>query len=329
MGVALTFLDKYNPSQFEILGSDYDVTRDFPLNVMYWAVRGDGSFEIIDGQQRTISICQFTNGDFAYLGRYFHNLQNDEQEQILDYELTIYLCSGTDSEKLEWFKIINIAGVKLTNQELRNAVYSGPWVTDAKRYFSKTGCPAYGIGSDYLRGTPIRQDYLETAIDWISDGYIEGYMAEHQQSPHARTLWLYFQSVIAWVNVVFTKKRKFMKGVAWGTLYNIYKDTRYDAKEIEEVTTRLILDDDVTKKSGIYPYLLTGDEKYLSVRAFSDAVKQKVYEQQEGICTQCGEHFELNEMEADHIKPWHEGGKTIAENCQVLCKHDNRIKSGR
>jgi len=305
------------------------ITKDFPLNVMYWAVREGGDFEIIDGQQRTISVCQFVNGDFAYEDRYFHNLQNDEQEQILNYPLMIYLCSGTDKEKLEWFKTINIAGMKLTNQELRNAVFSGPWITAAKKYFSKTGCPAYSIGSDYLKGTPIRQDYLETAIDWISNGKIENYMAIHQHDQDAHALWEYFQSVITWVGATFTKKRRFMKGVDWGSLYNTYKDTRYNAREIEEETARLILDDDVAKKSGIYPYILTGDERYLSIRAFSSAMKQKVYEQQQGICAKCGEHFELNEMEADHIKPWHEGGKTIAENCQMLCKHDNRIKSGR
>src|SRR5688572_9704376 len=137
------------------------VTRDFPLNVMYWAAREDGDFEVIDGQQRTISLCQYVEGDFAFKDRYFHNLQSDEKEQILNYPLMVYVCSGTDSEKLEWFKIINIAGEKLTDQELRNAVYAGSWVTDAKRYFSKNSCPAYQIGSDYMTGTPIRQDYLE------------------------------------------------------------------------------------------------------------------------------------------------------------------------
>ena len=152
--------------------------QNFPLNVMYWAVRSDGTFEIIDGQQRTISICQYVNGDFAFDFKYFHNLQKDEKEQILDYELNIYICSGTDSEKLKWFKTINISGEKLTEQELRNAVYSGSWVADAKRYFSKNNCAAYGLASKYINGSPIRQDYLETAIDWISKGDIEDYMGD-------------------------------------------------------------------------------------------------------------------------------------------------------
>jgi len=309
------------------------VTKEFPLNVMYWAVREDGNFEIIDGQQRTISICQYFNGDFSvdFLGNKlaFHNLTKDQQEQILNYKLTVYQCSGTDSEKLDWFKTINIAGEKLTDQELRNAVYSGTWVTDAKKYFSKSGCVAYSIGSDYLNGTPIRQDYLETVIKWISDGDIEKYMSEHQHDQNAAALWRYFQDVITWVETTFTKKRRFMKGVDWGALYNTYKDGKFNTEKIEEETARLILDDDVTKKSGIYPYILTQDEKYLSIRSFSDAIKQKVYENQKGICVKCGEKFDLEEMEADHATPWHEGGKTTEENCQLLCKECNRRKSGK
>ena len=309
------------------------VTKEFPLNVMYWAVREDGNFEIIDGQQRTISVCQYIEGDFSvdFSGNKlaFHNLPDDKKEQILNYELTIYFCSGTDSEKLEWFKIINIAGEKLTDQELRNAVYSGSWVSDAKRYFSKNGCAAYGIGSDYLNGSPIRQEYLETAIRWLSNGKIEDYMSKHQHDQNASALWRYFQDVITWASTTFTKKRKFMKGVDWGTLYNTYKDENYNTKKIEEETEKLILDDDIKKKSGIYPYILTRDEKCLSIRAFSDAERQKVYEKQKGVCVACKEKFEIEEMEADHITPWHEGGKTIEKNCQMLCKECNRRKSGK
>ena len=306
------------------------VTKHFPLNVMYWAVREDGNFEVIDGQQRTISICQYVDGDFAYQNRYFHNLKNDEKEQILNYKLMVYICSGTDSEKLEWFRTINIAGEKLTEQELRNAVYSGSWVSDAKRYFSKTGCAAFQIGSDYLNGSAIRQEYFETAIAWISENNIEGYMATHQHDPNATALWLYFQSVITWVNATFVvKRKKFMKGIPWGLLYNKYKDVVYDTKAIEAETAKLIADDDVEKKSGIYSYILTRDERFLSIRAFSDSVKQKVYEKQNGNCIVCKKHFDISEMEGDHITPWHEGGKTIEENCQMLCKDDNRRKSGK
>lgn len=306
------------------------ITKNFPLNVMYWAVREDGTFEVIDGQQRTISICQYIDGDFAFQNRYFHNLKADEKEKILNYTLMVYVCSGTESEKLEWFKTINIAGEKLTEQELRNAVYTGSWVSDAKRYFSKSGCVAYNIGSDYLNGSPIKQEFLETAIDWISEGKIENYMATHQHDPNATALWLYFQSVITWVNATFTvKRKKFMKGIQWGLFYNKYKDVVFDTKAIEEETARLIADDEVEKKSGIYAYILTKDERYLGIRTFSDSVKQKVYENQKGICPICKNHFDISEMEGDHITPWVEGGKTIEENCQMLCKDDNRRKSSK
>lgn len=306
------------------------ITKNFPLNVMYWAVREDGTFEVIDGQQRTISICQYIDGDFAFQNRYFHNLKADEKEKILNYTLMVYVCSGTESEKLEWFKTINIAGEKLTEQELRNAVYTGSWVSDAKRYFSKSGCVAYNIGSDYLNGSPIRQEFLETAIDWISEGKIENYMATHQHDPNATALWLYFQSVITWVNATFTvKRKKFMKGIQWGLFYNKYKDVVFDTRAIEEETAKLIADDEVEKKSGIYAYILTKDERYLGIRTFSDSVKQKVYEKQKGICPICKNHFDISEMEGDHITPWVEGGKTIEENCQMLCKDDNRRKSSK
>jgi len=310
------------------------ITKDFPLNVMYWAVREDGNFEIIDGQQRTISACQYVKGEFSINGLAFHNLPKDKQEQILNYPLNIYFCSGTDSERLEWFETINIAGEKLTEQELRNAVYSGPWVSDAKRYFSKTGCPAYGIASDYMSGSPIRQEYLETAIDWISGGEIKEYMSKYQHEPNANELWLYFQSVINWVKATFPNYRREMKGVAFGPLYNQFKDKPQDSKKLEKEIAKLMQDDDVTKKSGIYEYVLTRNEKFLNIRTFTPNQKREAYERQKGICVAkkavCGnKHFEIEEMEADHIKPWHEGGKTTAENCQMLCKQDNRTKSGK
>lgn len=305
------------------------LTKNFPLNVMYWAVKADGSFEIIDGQQRTISIAQYVKSDFSFKDRYFHNLQEDEKKQILDYTLTIYRCTGADSEKLEWFKTINIAGEVLTNQELRNAVYSGSWTSDAKKYFSRSGCVAYSIGSDYVNGTPIRQDYLETALKWISNNNIEDYMGKNQHKSDAKELWEYFQSLITWVSSTFTTKRPFMKGVNWGVLYNEFKDKSLDSNVIEEETKKLVLDDDVTKKGGIYPYILTRNEKYLSIRAFTTAMKQKVFEKQNGKCKFCKKSFDIKEMEGDHIKLWSEGGKTIEENCQMLCKDCHREKSGK
>jgi hypothetical protein len=305
------------------------VRKNFPLNVMYWVKNEDGTFEVLDGQQRTISICEYIAGKFSLNFQYFHNLEESEKEQIMKYKLMVYFCEGTDKEKLDWFKTINIAGEKLTDQELRNAIYTGTWLTEAKKYFSKSGCPAYSIARDFLNGLSIRQEYLETAIAWISEDNIEEYMAKNQHEPNANELWLYFKSVIDWIQVIFPKYRKEMKGVDWGSLYNKFKNEKFDSKKLEEEITKLMQDEDVTKKSGIYSYVITKNEKYLSIRAFTDKQKREAYERQKGICTHCKEHFEFEEMEADHIKPWHEGGKTIIENCQMLCKDCNRRKSGK
>ena len=305
------------------------ISNDFPLNVMYWADRGDDKYEIIDGQQRTISIAQYIQGNFSHNGLYVHNLPADKRRRISDYELMVYVCSGTDSEKLEWFKTINIAGVELKDQELRNAVYAGPWLSDAKRYFSRTGCAAYQIGNYYLNGTPIRQDYLETAIRWVSPDSIEDYMGRHQHDTDAGAVWEHFRSVIEWVEGVFTTRRRAMKGVDWGTLYDAFEDSSIDPDAVESETQRLIADDDVVKQSGIYPYILTRDENHLNIRAFSQAMKQRIYERQKGNCAICGDSFDISGMEADHITPWSEGGHTIEENCQMLCKKDNRRKAAR
>lgn len=311
------------------------ILKNFPLNVMYWAKRENNDevpYEIIDGQQRTISICQYVNGDFVFDFKFFHSQPKDIRDKILDYKLMIYICSGTDSEKLDWFKVINIAGEKLTDQELRNAVYSGSWVNNAKAYFSKNGCAAYRIAKDFLSGSCIRQEYLETAIKWISDDNIEAYMAKHQQDQNANELWLYFKSVIDWITATFinySKYKKETKGVNWGELYNKYKDEKIDTKAIDEEIQKLMRDSDVTNKKGIFPYVLTRKEKYLNIRAFDDNTKRSVYEKQMGICPVCHKHFEIEEMEADHITPWHLGGRTTEENCQMLCLEDNRKKGGR
>ena len=201
------------------------IFKGFPLNVMYWCDDGNNNYELLDGQQRTISFCQYADGKFSVMidgnPKGFNNLTEAEKQAFLDYKLMIYVCSGTDKEKLDWFKTINIAGEQLTPQELRNAVYTGSWLTDAKRYFSKNGCAAYKIGSKLLNGSPIRQDYLETAISWISDRDgtdIENYMATHQHDSSASALWIYYQNVINWVTTVFPNYRKEMKGIKWGLL---------------------------------------------------------------------------------------------------------------
>ncbi len=306
----------------------------FPLNTMYWLKTHDNHFEVIDGQQRTLSICQYINGDFSIDEKYFHSLNETEREYILDYPLQVYICEGSDKERLEWFEIINTAGEILTPQELRNANYTGEWLTDAKRWFSKNGAPAYRIGEHYVKGSPIRQEFLETALNWISArDYGEErpaeYMSKHQHDKNADELWQYFQDVIAWVQKIFTNYRKEMSGVQWGELYNQFKDKKFNSEKLEAEIRELMQDEDVTKKSGIYAYVLTRQEKHLSIRAFTDKMKRETYERQGGVCIFCKKQFDISEMEADHIAPWHEGGKTTAQNCQMLCKQDNRTKSGK
>lgn len=308
------------------------VKKGFPLNVMYWVQSEDGHYEILDGQQRTISICQYVQGDFSIGFRYFHNLTEDEQREILDYELMIYFCVGTDKEKLDWFKTINIAGEQLSNQELRNAIYTGPWLTDAKKYFSKTECPAYQIASDYMTGSAIRQDYLETALKWITseeNTEIEDYMSVKQHMTSANELWLYFSNVINWVKTMFPNYRKEMKGIDWGIIYNKYHMNSYDPAKLETRVSTLMEDEDVTKSKGIYEFVLGGPERLLSIRAFSNKQRRIAYENQNGVCPICHKKFKLSEMEADHKEPWSQGGHTIQSNCQMLCKKDNREKAGK
>ncbi len=310
------------------------VRSGFPLNTMYWSVSPDGTYELMDGQQRTVSICQYVTDIIPIKfddghEMAFNNLTPDQQEQILDYPLSIYICDGKKSEKLEWFKTINIAGKPLTNQELLNAQHTGPWLADAKRWFSRTACPAYQIGEKYLNGSTLRQDYLEKALDWISGGKIEHYMSMHQQDADAQELWQYFQEVIAWVERTFPEYRKMMKGLEWGRFYNEHKGDKLNAAKLEARIVKLIDDDEVDSKKGIYEYLLTGDEKTLSLRGFDEKTKVKVYERQKGICPKCKKHWEIDEMEADHIVPWSKGGKTVEKNCQMLCMPDNRTKSGK
>lgn len=308
------------------------VQKNFPLNVMYWVKSDDGNFEVLDGQQRTISLCQYVNGDYSIDHMGFGNLTQTERDQIMDYPLMIYICEGTDKEKLDWFKIINIAGEQLTAQELRNAIYTGPWLTDAKKYFSKTACPAYTIASDYLNGSAIRQNYLETAIRWIAarnGEEIEDYMAQHQHDTNCNELWLYFQSVINWVKSYFQNYRREMKGLEWGVFFNKYGNHNYDPNELESKIIELMEDEEVQKASGIYEYLLSGDERCLSLRAFPPKIARAAYEKQKGICVKCEKYFPIEAMQADHVIPWSKGGKTEAENCQMLCADCNGRKSDK
>ena len=318
------------------------IRKGFPLNVMYWAVNEDGTYEVLDGQQRTISFCQYVAGNFSISidghPMAMHNLTQPQKDQILNYELMVYACEGNDQDKLDWFKTINIAGAELTAQELRNAVYTGPWLTHAKTIFSKTGAAAYGLSNKYVAGTPIRQELLEKALKWKSSGNIDQYMSDHQHIQNANELWTYFQNVIWWVQQTFTNYRKEMKGVEWGPLYDNNRDKRIDTQELERRTAELMQDPDVTKRSGIYTYLLTYEERHLSIRKFDDREKRAAYERQKRKCshgTRCRtpgnadgkKEFDIGEMQGDHINPWSKGGKTTADNCQMLCSPCNREKS--
>lgn len=316
------------------------VIKGFPLNTMYWAKRKDGTFEIIDGQQRTLSICQYVNNEFSVNYKTFKALQESEKNAVLDYELTVYICEGDDKEKLDWFETINIAGAELTKQEMRNAVYSGPWVTDAKRYFSKTNCAAFNIGSKYVNGELNRQAYLETAIKWISgaktDGEIRDYMANHCDEQNAEPLFENFRFVIEWVKKIFPTYRKQMKGIDWGYLYRTYSNKEYDAEEFEKEISKLMEDkDEVQNQSGIYFYVFDHERKHLNLRQFSDFQKTIMYERQQGICPMCkgteneNKKWDFSEMEGDHIIPWSKGGKTTLENGQMLCRKHNSEKSDK
>ena len=307
------------------------VRKGFPLNVMYWVDNGDDNYEVLDGQQRTISICQFVTNYFSIDDTNFYNLEKDQQEQILNYEVQVYVCKdGTDSEKLEWFRIINIAGEKLSEQELRNATYRGTWLTEAKKHFSKNDSAAKHLGDKYINAKWGRQEGLETALDWISDGKIESYMSKHQHDPNDNELWLYYQAVISWVNTLFSNYRKEMKSVNWGMLYNTYHKNAYDAVTLEKEIAVLMADSEVGNKKGIYEYVFDRTEKHLSLRQFDDNIKRSVYEKQGGICPLCkdkSKKWNYEEMEGDHDTPWSKGGKTTEENCVMLCRKHNREKS--
>lgn len=320
----------------------------YPLNSMYWAARPDGKYEVMDGQQRTISLCRYLAGDFSVQfakdrePKYFHSLLPDQQERLMDYELMVYECRGTESEKLEWFKTINIAGKELTQQEIRNAVFAGPWLADAKKWFSRRGCPAYKMAQNFIRGKVERQEFLETAIIWAcgSDktSVIEEFMSKHQMDPNANQLRMKFEAVVNWIQATFLctpSRKQVLQGpdTSWGYLYDRYHEQVLDTRKIENEIQTLILDDDVSN-SGIIPFILTRDEHYLNVRAFTPAMKLAAYERQKHHCANPNcpnkdKEFEFGEMEGDHITPHSEGGKTVKENCQMLCRDCNRRKSDR
>ena len=303
------------------------IRKGFPLNVMYWSKNDDGTYELLDGQQRTISFCKYVAGEYSIDGEYFHTLTDAEQDEILDYTLDIFVCEGNDKERLDWFRTINIAGEKLTEQELLNANYTGKWLSDAKRRFSKTNCVAYKVGKDYVNGSPIRQDFLETALDWISDGHIEDYMAAHQHDENSDELLEYFQNVMEWVANLFDYRSE-MKGLAWGKLYNKYHNNEYSPAALEGEISILMSNEEISDKKGIYEYVLSGCDgnlaKKLSYRKFDKSMKRTAYERQCGIDPVDGLRYDISEMEAHHIYAWNDGGRTELDNCVMLSKDNHK-----
>lgn len=318
------------------------VLNGYPLNVMYWVKRSDDAecpYEVMDGQQRTLSLCEYVAGKFSHDFKNFFNQPMDVQNKILDYKLTVYVCEGEASEKLEWFKTINIAGKALNEQEINNAIYAGPFVSDAKRHFSKSNCGAYRLGKDLVNGTPIRQDFFKKALEWMAEHETRngqrqtavGYMAQHQHDPNANNLWSYFQNVLNWAMTNFSLKKfkKIMKGLNWAELYDKYRNETLNTEELERRISALIRDGEIQKQTGIIPYVLTGDERHLDLRSFPEDIKFAVWERQSHICPICGKEFDFEFMEGDHITPWREGGRTVTENCQMLCRECNRRKGAR
>ena len=342
-------LDIRPPYQREFIYNDKEqqavintVLKGYPLNVMYWVKRNDDAecpYEVMDGQQRTLSLCEYVAGKYSFEFKNFFNQPADIQKRILDYPLTVYVCEGEHSEKLEWFKTINIAGKPLYEQEILNAIYAGPFVSDAKRHFSKSNCGAYKLGKDLVNGSPIRQDFLKVALNWMAEheqreGKAQSrvsYMAQHQHDPNANNLWTYFQNVLNWAitNFEMKKFKKIMKGLDWALYYDKYHNETLDTVEMAKQISALMRDGEIQRQSGIIPYVLTGDEQHLDLRAFPEDIKLAVWEQQGHICPLCGKEFDLEFMEGDHIKPWREGGRTVIENCQMLCRDCNRHKGSK
>lgn len=324
------------------------VIKGFPLNSMYWCKRDDGTFEVMDGQQRTISICRFATNP-AYSVKLpapgggsnavnFPNLFDDVRERFLDYELMVFVCDGDDSEKMAWFQTINIAGKELTRQEIRNAIYSCDWLTDAKSLFSRTGCVAERRFGKFLSGKRERQDYLETAFKWAADrDGIDGgdpvstYMQLHRGDQDANDLLHYFENVFEWVFKTFGKKyQRDMRKVEWGLLYNAHKDEQLDPQSIQREVAALMENPEIRRAQGIFEYVLTRDEKSLNLRTFSDPEKRSMYESQDHRCKKCGKICDsISDMHADHIVPWHKGGRTELSNGQMLCIDCNLRKGGK
>lgn len=327
------------------------ILKGYPLGLIYFNKLPNGHLEVLDGQQRITSIGRYVTGKFAIVDedgnrQYFSGLSVEQQNKILSTNLLVYVCSGTEKEIKEWFKTINIVGIPLNDQELRNSVYSGPFVTAAKEEFSNSNNAYVQKWEAYVKGAVNRQDFLKTALDWVSHGNIDAYMSKHRFDDNINELTTYFNTVIDWVSSTFLTLHKEMKRPNWGRLYEEYHSNSYNPHDIDKKVNLLYDDPDVTKPAGIFEYILGGEKepRLLSIRAFSETDKRAIYHQQtkeakatsKSNCPICNTDKEFGhtqtiwkykDMEGDHIIPWSRGGKTERTNLQMLCKHHNRMKS--
>ena len=328
------------------------VLKGYPIGLIYFNKVAEDKFEVLDGQQRITSLGRFVTDKFAIKDKngdpqYFSGMAEDKKQKILETKLLIYECEGAESEIKEWFKTINIAGVPLNDQELLNAVYSGPFVTKGKEWFSNSQNPNIQKWSAYIKGSANRQDFWHTALDWVSKGKIGEYMSAHRYDNNIDEAKNYFDTVIDWVSTVFEDVESEMRGLEWGRLYETYHKNSYDPKKVSAEVRRLYADPYVKNRRGIFEYILGGsvDTKLLDIRVFDEATKKAVYERQtaeakaKGIsnCPLCAighdanknKIWQFNEMDADHVSAWSKGGKSDIKNCQMLCKTHNRAKGNR
>lgn len=329
----------------------HSILKGYPLGLIYFNKLPNGHLEVLDGQQRITSVGRYVTGKFAIVDddgnrQYFSGLSTEQQDKIMNTKLLVYICSGTEKEIKEWFKTINIVGVPLNEQELRNSIYSGPFVTAAKEVFSNPNNAYVQKWETYVKGVVNRQDFLKTALDWVSHGNIDAYMSKHRYDENIDEMKNYFDTVIDWVAATFLTLHKEMNRPNWGGLYEEYHKNSYNPHELDKEVEKLYDDPDVTKPAGIFEYVL-GDEKnpkLLSIRAFTETDKRAVYREQtkqakaDGVsnCPICNTDkdyghtdtiYKYKEMEGDHIVPWSKGGHTERQNLQMLCKHHNRMKS--
>ena len=324
----------------------------YPLGVFYFNKNADDCFEVLDGQQRITSLGRFVTGKLSIIDdngipQYFSSLSAEQQERILGTELLVYECEGTEDEIRKWFETVNIAGVPLNRQELLNAVYSGEFVTLAKQEFSNSQNANVQKWAHFINGAVNRQDYLERALQWVSQGHVQEYMSQHRRDTNINELRTYFNSVIDWIDSVFTDVESEMRGLEWGRLYEEYHTQPYNPQEVAAQVHQLYADPYVKNSKGIFEFILGGceDKRLLDIRIFDEATKRAVYKRQtaEAIknevsnCPLCAMGHAANrekiwkqsEMDADHVTAWSKGGSTTIDNCQMLCKTHNRAKGNR